>query len=101
MQNERNKLMDAVHSQRTRLYKTQKLIMRRTNYAGDGACNNVAEKRSDSSMRTRQVYGLNAQHLVLATEIAVYAKQLRRNRNCGVVIQTTNFSRGSEYLEQL
>ena len=52
-------------------------------------------------MWTRQVYGFNAQHAVLATEIAVYSEQLRRNRNCGVVIQTTNFNRGSEQLEQL
>ena len=42
-----------------------------------------------------------AKHPALATGIAVYAEQLRRNRNCGAVIKTTNFSRGSEYLEQL
>ena len=35
MQNARNKLMDAVHSQRTRLCKTQNVIMRRPNCAGD------------------------------------------------------------------
>ena len=52
-------------------------------------------------MRNRQVYGLDAQRPVLATEFVAYPGQLLRNRNCGVVTQTTNSYRVSEYLEHL
>ena len=65
------------------------------------ACNDVDEKRGGSWMRNRQVYGLDAQRPVLATEIAAYPRQLLRNRNCGVVTQTTNSYRASEYLKHL
>ena len=52
-------------------------------------------------MRNRQVYGLDAQRPVLATEIAAHPRQLLRNQHCGVVTQTIDSYTISECLKHL